>query len=409
MYNTTEDLLEKIRLGEDSTIEFKSVRFKGDKVDLSRNDIADEIAAFANTSEGVIILGINDKTKEIEGIPENKLDIVEAFIREISYDSINPSVMFRIIKMNIPDMIGALKSIIKIEISKSLFVHKSPGGYYRRIGSSKREIPPEELARLFQQRSQARIIRFDEQPVPNTKILDLDESLWRRFCGQTSEPNNVILEKAKIITKDDSGNFCLTVAGVLLCTLNPDSFLPNALIECVSYKGLNRDSNYQIDGQVVKGPLDKQIHDALNFTIRNMTVKAEKKPGRLDIPQYNIRAVFEAIVNAVAHRDYSIHGSKIRLFMFQNRLEIYSPGPIPNSLTVDSLHLRQSTRNELISSFLGRCKIDFDKNEIGRQSIMDKRGEGVPIIYEESENLSGKKPKYELIDEAELLLTIYSS
>ena len=129
-----------------------------------------------------------------------------------------------------------------------------------------------------------------------------------------------------------------------------------------------------------------------------------KNPARYDIPQYSMQAVFEALVNAVAHRDYSIHGSKIRLHMFADRLELFSPGAITNTMTVDSLPLRQSSRNELLTSLLARCPATF----VGHRGwLMDKRGEGVPIILSESEKLSGRRPVYRLIDDAELLLTIF--
>jgi predicted HTH transcriptional regulator len=114
-------------------------------------------------------------------------------------------------------------------------------------------------------------------------------------------------------------------------------------------------------------------------------------------------------VNAVAHRDYSIYGSKIRMFMFEDRLELYSPGSLPNTLTIESLPLRQSTRNELISSLLAKCPVDDENIELGRQFLMDKRGEGVPVIIAESKKLSLKPPVYRLIDDTELLLTIYSA
>ena len=136
---------------------------------------------------------------------------------------------------------------------------------------------------------------------------------------------------------------------------------------------------------------------------------AMKKPHRIEKPQFSERAVFEAIVNAVAHRDYSIFGSKIRFFMFDDRLEIYSPGPLPNTVTVDNIALRQATRNELITSLLAETPIVETVGDVGRGFYMEKRGDGVPIIINESVTLSGEKPVYQLIDDAELLLTIFSA
>ena len=145
------------------------------------------------------------------------------------------------------------------------------------------------------------------------------------------------------------------------------------------------------------------------FLKKNQTVAAAKKPHRVEVPQFSVRAVFEAVVNAVAHRDYSISGSKIRFFMFDDRLEIYSPGALPNTVTVDSIALRQATRNELITSLLAERPVAETIGDVGRGYYMEKRGDGVPIILRESERLSGRKPVYRLIDDSELLLTIYAA
>lgn len=120
-------------------------------------------------------------------------------------------------------------------------------------------------------------------------------------------------------------------------------------------------------------------------------------------------AVFEAVVNAVAHRDYSISGSKIRLHMFSDRLEIFSPGALPNSLTVDEIGERQFSRNELICTCLSRCPLTERFTDIVRSRIMDRRGEGVPVILSASGKLSGKRPKYELLGDSELKLTIFAA
>lgn len=410
MYETPDELLRKIRLGEDTSLEYKVIAFKGARVSEPRRDfLADEIAAIANTAGGVVVLGVDDRTKEILGIRIDRLDAVERFVFEICNDSITPPVLFHSYRMELPDSTGTLQAVLKLDIPRSLFVHRSPGGYFHRQGSSKREMAPDLLARLFQQRSQARLIRFEEQPVPDTSLADLDEGLRRRFLGILSEDERTTLQKMKLVTRDESGDERATVAGLLLCSRKPDRWLPGAYIEAVRYRGMRQDSNYQIDAQQISGPLDQQIREAVAFARRNMAVYAVKRPGRIEVPQYSVRALFEAIVNAVAHRDYSVHGSKIRLFLFDDRLELYSPGPLPNTLTIDSLPLRQSTRNELITSLLARSPVENLTGDVGRQFFMEKRGDGVPIILAESRQLAGREPAYRLIDDAELLLTIYAA
>ena len=136
---------------------------------------------------------------------------------------------------------------------------------------------------------------------------------------------------------------------------------------------------------------------------RNMLVRATKATARAERPQFSDRAVFQALVNAVAHRDYSVAGARVRLHMFGDRLELYVPGGLANTLTPDSLHLRQANRNELIVSLLARCPTPTG---LGRVHLMDRRGDGVPIILGESRNLSGRAPEYTVIDDSELRLVI---
>lgn len=410
MFDNTEELLRKIQLGEDTSLKLKEVFFKGDRISgQKREELADEIAAIANTHDGVVILGVDDKSKEITGIPQEKLDLVEKFVYEICNESIKKSVMMRTFRLELPNFSGEMRAVLKVEIPQSLFVHESPGGYFYRQGSSKRKIPAEYLERLFLQRSQTRMIRFEEHPVRHASENDVKENLWRRLVKQTSESDQSILLKRGVLSKSESDVIYPTVAGLLMCCDHPENFLLGAWIEAVRYRGVKRDSNYQIDAQKISGPLDAQVNQTMAFLKKNQTIRAHKSPHRIEQPQFSERAVFEAIVNAVAHRDYSIHGSKIRFFMFDDRLELYSPGSLPNTVTVDSMALRQATRNELITRFLSEIPLAKHTGNVGRGFYMEKRGEGVPIIFDESEKLSGKKPCYKLIDDSELLLTIPSA
>ncbi|MBU1665556.1 MAG: ATP-binding protein, partial [Gammaproteobacteria bacterium] len=173
MFDTPAELLEKIRLGEDAFLELKEVRFAGNRVAAPHRDsLADELGAFANGRGGVCVLGVDDR-REVLGIPLDRLDMVEDFVRELCVSSVTPPLMPVIERLSLPSSTGEILPVMKIEMPRSLFVHKSPGGYLYRSGSAKREMPPDFLARMFQQRSQARIIRFDEQPVPGATLDEL--------------------------------------------------------------------------------------------------------------------------------------------------------------------------------------------------------------------------------------------
>ena len=307
--------------------------------------------------------------------------------------------------MEIPDSKGNQKPVIYIEIDKSLFVHNSNGKYFHRVNESKKEIAPDFLGRLMMQRSQARMIWFDEQTVPRSSEEDLDKDLAARFL-RGDQPTAIQLRKLKLLVQDDEGSTRLSVAGALMATNEPQQWVPDAYIQAVCYSGTDRDANDQLDAQDITGSLDAQIMQALAFVERNMKVAAIKEIGRQDIPQYSLKAIFEALVNAAAHRDYAVYGSKIRLHMFADHLVISSPGALVNTLEVGDLELRQATRNQLIATLLARCPVR-DKH-VERAMMMDKRGEGVPVIMRESEQLSGRLPEYAMIGE-ELQLTIYAA
>lgn len=410
MIDTTDlirELIYQIRLGEDSAYEFKSIAIKGNKVEHPHRDgVADELAAFANANGGILVLGVNDKTRDVDGIAREDLDTVDLWLSNIATQGIDPALPIETRLVEIPNRQGEVRPVVWVRVAKSVFVHRSPNGYFHRVGSSKREMSPELLARLFQQRSMVRLIRFDEQLVPQTGTEAIVPELKARFL-RGDLPERTQLQKLYLVGEDESGTLRLTVSGALLLTARPADYLSSAYVQCVAYSGTERNAEYQVDAQDCDGPADEQIRQAFNFVKRNMRVEAVKRPGRIDIPQYDLAAVFEAIVNAVAHRDYSMHGTRIRLHLFADRLELSTPGGLPNSLTVDSMEANSITRNETLVNLLSRY---YPADPVSkRQNLIERRGEGVPTILAASERLSLRRPLYELIDHTELKLTIYAA
>ena len=416
MFDSRKELLDKIRLGEDTFLEYKEVRFAGERITEPRRDsLADELAAFANSRGGVFVMGVEDRTREILGIPNQRLDTAERFVHELCNDSIEPPIAPIIERLELPTTTGEDAAVIKIDVPRGLFVHRSPGGFLHRIGSTKRTMSSEYLARLFQQRSQTRLIRFDGQTVSQATLDDLQPDLWERFrTPRSPSERERFLSKLHMARTDDEGTLRPTVAGVLTSAVDARPWLPNAYIQAVAYRGMSiragaSSDPYQLDAADICGPLDTQIVDTCRFVAKNMKTAAFKDQGRMDRPQFDMSAVFEAVVNAVAHRDYSIYGSKIRLRLFENRLELYSPGAIPNSMDVEDLGDLQSARNDIIASLLAKIPVpDQPWLTTDRLTMMDKRGEGVRVILDNSERLSGRTPEYRLIGDAELRLTIYA-
>ena len=398
MLDSLAELTEQISLGEDSTIEFKREL-------PERKRFADEMVAFANADGGGILIGVDDDGT-IVGIDSQEMGRLEETVFQIGWNSIVPGVPIITKKWRIDD-----KNLLKIDVFRSQYVHRSPNGYFIRYGSSKRKMPTEESVRAFQTSLQGRIIPFDEQLVPNTNKDTLKEPLYQRFIteGETErEQIEIQLLKRRLLVEADR-EYRASVAGVLMCNDTPDDYLYNSFIQAVFYSGMAKDANSQIDAKDFKGPLDQQIVDAFKFVQRYNHISARGQIDQTDQPQYSMSAIFEAIVNAVVHRDYSKYESTIRLFMFADRLELYSPGALVNDLTVADLPRKQATRNDRLAHLLSEITLNDDiREQVVRRDFLGSRGDGVDIILSESERLSGKTPVYELFGE-ELHLTIFAA
>ena len=399
MFHNLTELIEKIRLGEDSRIEFKR------ELPCDRNRLADEIAAFANARGGIILIGVDD-AGTIVGIPCQDLNKVERTVVEICTDTIVPMVPIDTEKLQIN-----ATCLLKIEVPDSPFIHKSPKGYYLRQGSSKTRMPRQDLATLVQSRLLGHIFAFDRQPLPMSNKGTLRKTLYQRFIApgitHDDDVEDVLLKSGLLVQSYDER--CASVAGVLMCHDNPRRYLNNSFIQAVYYNDVQKDVNYEIDAKDFGGPLDQQIVGAFQFVEKHNYVSNRRFISKINQPRYSMRAIFEAIVNTVVHRDYSKIGSKIRLFMFADRLELYSPGGLAQTLRVEDLPYNQATRNELLARLLSEVTLDDDiGTQVVRRHFLECRGEGVGIILDESEKLGAKTPLYNLYGE-ELCLTIFAA
>lgn len=403
MFDTLDEIRKQLEAGEDARAEFKEVVFR-DRAVRSPNteDFAGEMVAFANAEGGVIFLGVDDAGL-VRGLPEDRVADVEAWAVNLATDNCDPPIRPILRRERLPGPDGADALVMLVEIRRGLYVHRTGGGrYYVRVGSTRRNLTAAELARLFQQRGRAFV--FDEQPVPTATADDLSRESLAGFIadGPSAIPWPDLLRNTRVLATGEDAVERPTVAGLLAFGKEPRLHLHSAYIEAAVYRGNRLTSDELVHTAAIEGRIPEQIDEASAFIGRFMLKPARNPAGREDHPQYDIGAVHEAIVNAVAHRDYSIAGSKIRLFLFADRLELYSPGALPNTLTIETMPFRVFTRNQLIVSFLSRMK----SHRTGL-AYLESRGEGVRRILESSEAHSGRRPVYELFGE-ELRLTIWA-
>ena len=394
MFDTRDQILNQLRAGKDGRAEFKEVRF-GDRGVLAPNtqELAGELVAFANAEGGAVFLGVDD-SGAVRGIPLDQVDMVEHWLLNVATHNCDPPIRLVIRKALLPSASGDEEHVLLAEVPRGLYVHRtSSGRYYTRIGSTKQDLTPPELARLFQQRGREYV--FDEQPVLAATVEDLNRNRLEAFFGRSPTiPWLDLLRNTRVIFQDEDGMDRPTVAGLLIFATEPTEFLAFGAIEAACYRGTRLSSDDLIHAERLAGPVSDQIDAGIAFVARFMQTG--------DSPQYDIDVVDEAIVNAVAHRDYAIAGSKIRLFLFADRLELYSPGKLPNTITIDDMAYRTFTRNQLLVSFLSRIR-----SKRTGQVFLESRGEGVRKILEDGEAHSGRRPKYELFGD-ELRLTLWA-
>ena len=398
MFDTTEQMLEQIRAGEDGRAEFKELRLRDRRV-ISPNseDLAAELVAFANAEGGAVFLGVDD-AGAVTGIPPDRMDLVEQWLVNVATHNCVPSIRPLVRKALLPSASGEERRVLLAEVPRGLYVHRTSGGrYYVRVGSSKRDLNPPELARLFQDRGRQYV--FDEQPVLAATVEHLNRNRLEAYFGRSPTiPWLDLLRNTRVTVRDRDGVDRPTVAGLLTFGAEPTDFLASGSIEAARYRGTRLASDDLIHAERLAGPAPDQIDAGIAFAARFM-----QQPGeQTGAAQYDLDVIDEAIVNAAAHRDYAISGSKIRLFLFADRLELYSPGALPNTITLEEMPYRTFTRNQLLVNFLSRIR-----SKRTGQVFLESRGEGVRKILDAGEAHSGRRPEYTLFG-PELRLTLWA-
>lgn len=337
------EVLEIIRNGESSKVEFKTE-------DVHPNSLAEEIVALSNFEGGVILIGVDD-SGVITGCLRSD---IEEFIVNICRNNIRPSII-----PIIENIIIENRKIIAVTIERGDTAYSTSRGlYFIRVGSTKQTPTQQELLRLFQNRN---ILQIDETPVIKTSMDNIDiakVNVYLAKLGQTplneENENALLYELVNLsILFDIDKTYYPSLGGLLAFGKNPQKYFPSYNIMCGAYNGDDFFSD-TIREKELTGTLDELIEDAIAFLKLTMpqSFALERGIKRKDTYNYPIEALREGIVNAVCHRDYTITGAAIRLFQFNNRLEIRSPGGLPNTITIENMLYRQFTRNQRIASFL---------------------------------------------------------
>jgi ATP-dependent DNA helicase len=339
----------------------------------SNADLAKTVVAFANDAGGDIYIGIDDNRKVI-GLPEEELPRIEEQISNMLYDRCYPSILPEISFLSIDE-----KNVIRIQIyrgSMPPYYLKSEGklkGTYIRVGSSNRIADGDTIVDLERKRHS---ISFDSEIVLDKTVEELNfDSFKRLYYEKTKEElDNQTLRKLELV-KEEHGKVYPTNALVLFSDDPLKQMLfPNAKVECARFKG-NR-TDLVIDKKSITAQIGVQAEEAYNFTLRQINESAWVE-GVYTISrwEYPVKALREILRNAVVHRQYSLTGKDIKVAIYDDMVEITSPGLLPPSIDYAAMGNRQSdARNRVIAPVFKRL------------GIIDQWGNGLKLVADEMKN-----------------------
>jgi len=341
-----EKLKKQIARGEDSRNQFKADVHNADS-------LAGEMAAFANSDGGTIYIGVADDGS-IPGLSQKDVGRINQLISNAASQHVRSPLSVQTKNVLVEDEQVVIVLTVPGGMDKPYFDRK--GVIWLKTGSDKRRVnSKEELRRLFQS---VDLLHGDEIPT-KAGIDKLDRLRFRDFLKEIykidlpEQPDELLKLLQNMNLASENG--FLNLAGVLLFAEKPEWIKPVFMVKAVSYPGNDIVISEYLDSEDFCGPMKKIFDDSLAFIMRNLKkVQAGQNvntPGIPEIPQI----VFEELlVNALIHRDYFI-SSVIRIFIFEDRIEIISPGHLPNNLTIEKITAGNSNiRNPILASFVAK-------------------------------------------------------
>lgn len=358
------DLGNQVALGEDSSRQFK--------VDVKNAEsLASEMAAFANTGGGTIFIGVADDGST-PGLSGQDVARINQLISNAASQLVRSplAVQTENVALDSGRLVIALtvpKGIDKPYFDKNGVIWLKTGADKRRVNSK------EELRRLFQFTNQ---FHADELPtkagidkLDKLRFRDFLRDFYKQEYPDSSAELTRLLQNMNLATDDGR----LNLAGVLLFAEQPEWIVPQFMVKAIRYPGNKIHTTDYLDTEDFSGSLPKLFEGALAFVMRNLQkVQAGRgvnAPGTPEIPE----AVFEELlVNALVHRDYLV-SAPIRLFVFDNRIEIISPGHLPNNLTVEKIRAGNSNiRNPILVSYVAKGLLPYHGLGSGIKRALDK-------------------------------------
>ena len=372
------DISNLISLKEDQLLDFKSAR-------IDPHDLADSMMGFANADGGRIVVGIeDDKTiSGFRGYP-NKLNQ----IKESIPSWVRPPIRYSFKNISFSHQDGVEDYVLVIEIDQSPAVHSNnKDEVYLRCGTQNQKLNFETRQQLVFDKG---LQRFEARLADGVNINDLDKDLIEKFATQIGMPSSSLEDVllARNLGEINDGGFRINFAGLLLFGISPQKWIELARIRILRYEGVTEKTGGSfnvVKDERIEGSIINQIENTksiISSIVREFT-KLNEEGKFVSVPEYPPFAWLEGIVNAVTHREYSLFGADIQVKIFDDRIEIISPGNFPSIVKEHNIKHIHFSRNPKIARVL---------SDLG---YIKELGEGVNRMYEEMAKLGLPEPKFE--------------
>ncbi len=338
----TAKLLEIISRDEDSKHQFKANA-------TNEISLAQEMVAFSNSGGGNLFIGVsNDGT--FSGLHRDDMGRLNQLVSNAASQQVRPPINPQTENISTPD--GLVMMIVVSDGLSKPYMDKD-GVIWIKSGADKRKATSrEEVQRLYQR---AGLIHGDEIPVPGMTVSDLDNGYFNHFFennfGETLEQQDVslpdILQNMNLMSEG-----VLNISGALLFSKQPNYKLPLFIVKAIAFPGNEIHETHYHDSKDITGKLADIFQQSMSFVLGNIHhVQGDQDVNALGQPEIPKITLEELIANALIHRDYFV-SAPVRLFIFENRVEIISPGHLPNNLTIENIKRGNSNiRNPILASF----------------------------------------------------------
>lgn len=337
----TEELLAIIANGEDSRHQFKQ--------DITRAEsLVPELVAFSNSKGGLLLIGVTDEG-DIQGLTTEDMGRINQLVSNAAKDVKDP------ISVTTENIALPNGMVMVVDVPEGISKPYMDGNHHfwvKNSANKSKVSAREELRRMFQSSG---LVHADELPVKGSSVTDIDQEFFDAFFereySERVEDQDVsraqLLENMNL-AKDGQLNTC----GTLLFASRPQIRLPIFIVKAVAFPSVDIEDEYYIDSQDINGKLSDVFQKVLGFVLANIRhVQNEQGINSVGEPEIPRIVLEELIANALIHRDYFV-SAPVKVLVFADRIEIVSPGHLPNNLTIENIKMGNSNvRNPILASF----------------------------------------------------------